>query len=1255
MRKLRFLRCVPLFALLVLLAPAAFGQAAPVITSLNPPNATVGGAGFTLTVNGMNFINTSVVRVNGANRATTFLGATQLQTAIMAADIAAPGNLTITVFTPVVGVPGGGFTSNAALLTVAAVLPPTLTTVAPGFTAQGASQMRMTLMGANFRPGATVVISPPIASVSLSTANQPAADIFVDQVSVISGNLIVATISVSGIATPALRAVDVVNSDGTSTGVTPLGAPGTSQPLRITLSNSLGAPLSVSTIALTAPRNGTLVMQGDELYGEAQLAGTGSGTVIGAWLWDGNVVEQFTGTFSGGESVTIRSLHSFPTSFLGTHTVELRILSPNHVATRPVTVVVNPGDFKSQVLLAPPSGAHADVATPPQFRWAPVPGAAKYQIGFSSQPYFSTIDTWYDSADNQWTPSSDIWDRIPDGQVFWTVRAVEISGEARKPVPMRSLFRFPANALVASGARPSVTPHGSQQLEWNGLRGHYFYLITISSDSAGVQIVRRYLSALPKIDLRALKGKLDPATTYYWRVDALTPDGQTILTGPTQSFTPLPPGASGPSSREIPPATEPAVAARFNGPGLVLASLHSDAAFASSSAEAPPADISTLSGRTPAPDATVTSPKAPIVLQFSTAPNAFDLSIQVDSTDVTSLAEVADTKVTYTPALALADGDHTINVTLGSDSTTWKFTVKAGAASAATGSGASGTDAEASGTGAGAGAAQAAKRTETANPRVQMQTQISSNTEWDSGSNPDTNALAFAQQMSYQQGKWNVQMNGSGLLNTTFNPEFERTSLGDVNNYVLQTGVQGSQWGLNLRFGIIAPALYLNSQFVTTGTPMQGVETMMKTPAGTFGFYANTNDQAPGGGFGLAFHQQMMGASWDLPLPKKYVEFRLMWLSAKDIGAPTTVELDSQGNPITLENPIAPVSGGDVYGAILLVHLSQRWLWSSEYAWSYDNPDIVAGSGHLFGRAWRTGVTGQIGKASLNVGYIDVGPNFGSPANPSLSYGSNPDRRGPNATLILPTAIGNFSFSEQYLQSNYHDADFPEQEMNSLTEGWSKNLNPKTMLSFTSHQTLTDTGTIPTDVKALPPDEQLALEADQQDFGGNLSLTRQVGKVMLSLGGSRDWFRNNLITGNNSITSSVLVGGTWNYATFFQLNANVSVNWVAADKSTIGTTRSLSGYLQPTFIWKRAGFQVQPLASYNQTLTQLGTGIYTNNFNTGQYGGRLSWTMPGEFKFSTLSFEGDYTINRSPLLNFDMRGTTALLVWTIVWGHHQAI
>jgi hypothetical protein len=89
-----------------------------------------GNPGFPLTVNGTGFVSSSVVKWNGAARATTFVNATQLRAAIDASDISAVGQASVTVVSPA---PGGG-TSNA--VTFGATPPPVLTvsatTVAPG-------------------------------------------------------------------------------------------------------------------------------------------------------------------------------------------------------------------------------------------------------------------------------------------------------------------------------------------------------------------------------------------------------------------------------------------------------------------------------------------------------------------------------------------------------------------------------------------------------------------------------------------------------------------------------------------------------------------------------------------------------------------------------------------------------------------------------------------------------------------------------------------------------------------------------------------------------------------------------------------------------------------------------------------------------------------------------------------------------------------------------------------------------------------
>jgi hypothetical protein len=92
--------------------------AVPAITGFPPQTLVAGAPGATLLVDGRGFAHRSVVRWNGANRPTTWLSPTRLTAQLSAADVAAPGNATVTVFTS----PSGGGLSNPA--TVAIPAPP---------------------------------------------------------------------------------------------------------------------------------------------------------------------------------------------------------------------------------------------------------------------------------------------------------------------------------------------------------------------------------------------------------------------------------------------------------------------------------------------------------------------------------------------------------------------------------------------------------------------------------------------------------------------------------------------------------------------------------------------------------------------------------------------------------------------------------------------------------------------------------------------------------------------------------------------------------------------------------------------------------------------------------------------------------------------------------------------------------------------------------------------------------------------------
>src|SRR5437773_12548331 len=126
---------------------------APTLSSISPTSTLAGGAAFTLTAtsNSSNFAITSVIRWNGSNRATTFVSHGQLTAQISAADIAAAGTVSVTVFTPT---PGGG-TSAAKTLTINNPVP-TATSISPSTAAVGSGAFTLTVTGSNYNASSLV-------------------------------------------------------------------------------------------------------------------------------------------------------------------------------------------------------------------------------------------------------------------------------------------------------------------------------------------------------------------------------------------------------------------------------------------------------------------------------------------------------------------------------------------------------------------------------------------------------------------------------------------------------------------------------------------------------------------------------------------------------------------------------------------------------------------------------------------------------------------------------------------------------------------------------------------------------------------------------------------------------------------------------------------------------------------------------------------------------------------------------------------
>lgn len=117
----------------------------PVLASLSPASAAVGGSAYTMTVNGSGFDTTAEASWNGSLHQTTYVSASKLTVLVAAADIAAAGTFPVTVSNQW----GTGPASNALNVTVATA-PLALSALVPAFVAAGGPGYVETVIGTGF-------------------------------------------------------------------------------------------------------------------------------------------------------------------------------------------------------------------------------------------------------------------------------------------------------------------------------------------------------------------------------------------------------------------------------------------------------------------------------------------------------------------------------------------------------------------------------------------------------------------------------------------------------------------------------------------------------------------------------------------------------------------------------------------------------------------------------------------------------------------------------------------------------------------------------------------------------------------------------------------------------------------------------------------------------------------------------------------------------------------------------------------------
>ncbi|MEI9978433.1 MAG: IPT/TIG domain-containing protein [Edaphobacter sp.] len=259
--------------------PFTVVSSAPTITSLSQTSATAGSQGFTLTINGTNFVSGATAIWSGTALTTTFVNPTQLQAAIPASLIATGGTASITVN-------DSGGTSSGVTFTINPGVP-TITSLSPTSATAGGAAFGLTVTGTNFVSGAAVNWNGQALTTTFLNATQ-----------------LTAAVPASQITTAGTATITVTDSGGASSGAT------------FTINPGVPTITSISPTSATAGGAGfTLTVNGTNFVSGAAV--NWNGTVLSTTLVSSTQLiatvpasliatagtETITVTDSGGTSV----------------------------------------------------------------------------------------------------------------------------------------------------------------------------------------------------------------------------------------------------------------------------------------------------------------------------------------------------------------------------------------------------------------------------------------------------------------------------------------------------------------------------------------------------------------------------------------------------------------------------------------------------------------------------------------------------------------------------------------------------------------------------------------------------------------------------------------------------------------------------------------------------------------------------------------------------------------------------------------
>jgi hypothetical protein len=314
----------------------------PFISSINPTSVQAGSGGFTLTVNGSNFIPGAVVQwtANGTTTplGTTFLsinGIVQLIASVNSSLVASPGTALISVTQ---GPTGNMQTSNSVPFAIGSGIPgPVISSIIPSSAEQGSPSFDLSVTGSNLATNATVQWTPDGSTTPISLPTSS----FIFNGSV----ALVAIVDASLVTAPGTASITVTQTVNNSTQI--------SNALTFTITpNSAFAPVitSLSPSSVQAGSSGLQLTVGGANF-------TSSSVV--QWTPNGFTTPiPLQTTFVSNANGTLL-LAAVPSGLLGTPGTASVTVSQNTQISNAFTFTITPTTAASVIASLSPSSAPA--------------------------------------------------------------------------------------------------------------------------------------------------------------------------------------------------------------------------------------------------------------------------------------------------------------------------------------------------------------------------------------------------------------------------------------------------------------------------------------------------------------------------------------------------------------------------------------------------------------------------------------------------------------------------------------------------------------------------------------------------------------------------------------------------------------------------------------------------------------------------------------------------------------------------------